>query len=795
MKGKRNIWAAFALHFFCGLALAGIIREHFSSQLWWLGILIWAIFTQAWLVDFWRPLMLWRSLGHARINLNLDAARASAPESSQQQELSPALLFWRRTQLPPFVFRLTYLVLPLTVVLAPPATAEIKDWGSRIQSALRPATLEVAIEPPAYALQTPIHQSLRRDSSVQIAVVSGSLIELRTLGGEGLEALRHKSGMAQDKPKQTATELEVSAESPAETATTPQPAKPSYKSTFSANGTWSGSTDLLAEKLGLERTLGHELTLNVKAATGHEFKVTLTISPSPLPHVSLALSGKTENPGQPGVDETNDPASQTLATSAPITQEQGEISFHVKVDSETPLTQVELMVRTESGYAFTMPVGEFTGTGRLDFEAPQVRLQTVGIPFAEKDFLYVKARAQTFVKDIVGFSTELKFPVKSPLEIRKELAAQLEKIREQLKQRPNPKDGFSDWKNKLNSALEATSQASVQLGRQSQPSRNIEQARQLAQSMDAATDKQVHPIDARIRDAIEALKRQQAQEEASSWFMKMGSFLDKLSASNLDDSKARSELNSAAQNLGSEAETMKEAIRKMVEGPKNGLKLEEKQIALELLERDQTPARTKEMAETIEGGQKEQATAQGRQTLEAANKNLGGILQLMAVARARLMKDARDKLTKADESLEDSRRSNDKSQQSKNAQQAQKDLDDTPQLGESFNEALANAQDGSKALRQAIQQDSAEGARRELDKTQRSIADALAALQEEEQSSRDERNQEEGRRFRSAMDAMNAQGQLDSGWRKKIFEEISRLREQGVPADAEIIRYLESRLR
>jgi hypothetical protein len=45
------------------------------------------------------------------------------------------------------------------------------------------------------------------------------------------------------------------------------------------------------------------------------------------------------------------------------------------------------------------------------------------------------------------------------------------------------------------------------------------------------------------------------------------------------------------------------------------------------------------------------------------------------------------------------------------------------------------------------------------------------------------------------MDAMNAQGQLDSGWRKKIFEEISRLREQGVPADAEIIRYLESRLR
>ena len=101
MKGKRNIWTAFALHFFSGLALAGIIQEHFSSQLWWLGILIWAIFVQAWLVDFWRPLMLWRSLGNARINLNLDAARAQDLKSNQEQEMSPALLFWKRTRLPP----------------------------------------------------------------------------------------------------------------------------------------------------------------------------------------------------------------------------------------------------------------------------------------------------------------------------------------------------------------------------------------------------------------------------------------------------------------------------------------------------------------------------------------------------------------------------------------------------------------------------------------------------------------------------------------------------------------------
>lgn len=779
------------LHFCAGLALAGIIHEHFSSALWWLGILIWAIFTQAWLVDFWRPLELWRSLGRSRINLNL-AAGQNPGATATRESVPPAVLFWQRTQLAPFVLRLSYLVLPVTLILAPPAVAELKDWGGRIQAALRPATLEIAIEPPAYALQTPIRQSLHRDSSITIAVVSGSLIDLRTLGGQGLKALRSPSGFPELQNLGT-TELEVAASVAG--APQAQTTQPIYKTTFTSLGTWSGSTDLLAEKLNLERTAGYELALTIKAQTGHEFKVTLAVSPSPLPLVSLALSGKSEKQKTSDGSESTSTANLSLATNEPITQEQGELSFHVKVDSETPLTQVELMVRTESGYAFTMPVGEFTGTGRLGFDAPQVRLQTVGIPFAEKDFLYVKARAQTFVKDIVGFSAELKFPVKSPREIRKDLTTQLEKIREQLKQRPNPSQGFSRWRNELQNALDTAGQTSAQLGRQSQSSRNIEQAKQLTQSMEEASDKQVHPIDARIRDAIEALKRQQAQEETSSWFMKMGSYLEKLGGSNLEDSKVRNELTSAAQNLSSEAQTMKDAIRKMIEGPKNGLKLEEKQIALELLERDQTPARTNNVASTVEGGQKEQATLQGRQTLEAATKNLGGILQLMAVARARLMKEARDKLTAADESLEDSRRSKDKAQQGKNAEQAQKNLDGTPQLGESFNEPLSNAQEGSKALRQELRKDSSEGAQRELDKTQRSIADALAALQEEEQSSRDERNQEEGRRFRSAMDAMNAQGQLDSGWRKKIFEEISRLREQGVAADAEIIRYLESRLR
>jgi hypothetical protein len=45
------------------------------------------------------------------------------------------------------------------------------------------------------------------------------------------------------------------------------------------------------------------------------------------------------------------------------------------------------------------------------------------------------------------------------------------------------------------------------------------------------------------------------------------------------------------------------------------------------------------------------------------------------------------------------------------------------------------------------------------------------------------------------MDILAVQGTLDASWRKKILEEISKLKSQGETAESPMIRYLESRLR
>jgi hypothetical protein len=443
-----------------------------------------------------------------------------------------------------------------------------------------------------------------------------------------------------------------------------------------------------------------------------------------------------------------------------------------------------------------MPVGEFAGTDRLQFSADSVRLQTLGIPFAAKDVLYVRARAQTFVKGLDGYSTELKFPVKSPIETRKELREQLEKIREALKEKPQGEgQQFQSWKSDLSQKLSQSTQTAALLGRQSTPARALNQARDLAARMTEPSDKQIHAIDARVRDALEALKRQDAQERAGSWFMKMRSFLEKLERSDLGATDKREAFAKDGAGLRDEALEMKTALQQMIDSPRGGLSLDEKQAALAALESDETPERVTEMNASIDAAARDQALSQGRQALDEATEKLGSILQLMANARARMTKDARERLGRADEQLEGARQSTEKAKQQSMAGAAQRALDGTPQLGESFNEALAQAQEGSRGVQSALSNNKDEEVKSELDRTQRAIAEALSALQEEEQSERNDRNQEEGRRYRSAMDAMNAQGQLDAGWRRKIFEEISRLRESGVPADADIIRYLESRLR
>jgi hypothetical protein len=787
-------------HVVCGLACALLTFRYMAPSLWWLGFVFWQALALGWREELLRPWRLYHRLGPSRLNINLSLVRSSAHHQPLGSTWPMRVWLWEQLHWPPFVFRAVVMGLVAVLIMGPHAIAESQLWGGRFQKALTPQTLRVTLEPPTHTKASASTLTLRQGSRQHEAVVSGTLLDLSLHGGEGWRAL-----VAANDPNSlpytsntrgdAGGTLVVRQTGAMDGAPLPTP----VTLPLDALGSWSGSTDRLAELVGLQPGVAFDVALDITTTEGRTFGLDLRIDPSPVPVVALALAAAAASDPSlldPTAERDNSASEPSLAEQAPLTLEQGELLFAARAQSETPLTQVELQVRTESGYRFTMPIGEFAGTDRLTFSSDNVRLQTIGIPFAAKDVLYVRARAQTFVKGLEGFSAELKFPVISPQETRRALREQLEAIRESLKQRPKADSAFRQWKSDLNEGLQQASQSANQLGRQSAPARALGQARDLAQRMTQASESQVHAIDARVRDALEALKRQEAQEQTSSWFMKMKNFLDRLDQADLSQADVRKSLSSDGQALRDEAAQMKDALRDMIDSPKGGLKLDEKQMALQALQRDQTPESMASVNGAIEAGSKGDAAAEGRQALEDATQNLGSILQLLASARARNMREARERLERADEQLEGARQSDDRAQQQKASSGAERDLEGTPQLGEAFNEALAEAQDGAKGLSRAVREgQGSEEVRAGLDRTQRAIANALAALQDEEQSERDERGQEEGRRYRSAMDAMNAQGQLDSGWRKKIFEEISRLREQGVPADSELIRYLESRLR
>ena len=170
-------------------------------------------------------------------------------------------------------------------------------------------------------------------------------------------------------------------------------------------------------------------------------------------------------------------------------------------------------------------------------------------------------------------------------------------------------------------------------------------------------------------------------------------------------------------------------------------------------------------------------------------------MQMMQAARQRAMRQAREKLTEADGELQSAR---ERGQRGEDAQgplgEAGKRLQETPRLSREFNEAVNDARQQQRDAARETKKEPGKSAGH-VDKAQDAIVKALAALQEEEQAEEQQKREQDGRMSRSAMDAFSAQGQLDVGWRRRILEEIARLKAAGETADSSVIRYLESRLR
>lgn len=752
-----------------GLLACGLIRGHIHADFWWMGLVLVILVANFYRYQISRPLALWREIGAARICLNREA------QSSNERKLG-------RFTWPPFLLRPLVALVLLVVVFGQGLVQEGFFWVNVLAESVRPARLSVHVEPPSFASARAQAVSARPGEVVRLNLLSGSFMQMTLSGGRGFSAVSEVIFPEAQFFRSTSTRgpamLEASSLS-RENAFSPETFssadQKAWLSPFSENRMWSGSTELITSALDLDAQAVQRLVIVVRTPSSGPFFIDATVEPVPRPEVSL---------------EKRDPPPDQRSPSQTI---EGALFFAAQVQSQVPLTTIELAVRTESGYSFNLPVGEFTGSERLDFISESVQLLTAGIPFGEADVLYVQARAHTVIPGLTGESQEFRFSVKSPRESREKLIEQLEAALDTLS---DVQSGGVEMKQSLVNQLQEAQQTSRQLGNQSLASRQVREALRRAEALDPKNKQQRDEVESQIQDTLDALRRRNSRESASSWFLKTRNFLSRLAHVDVAaEPQALSHFSEKGAELSQEAQALKAQLEQLIESPQSGLTLDEKLLAMEMLENDETPVRMEGVTELIGRGERDEALEQGQETLTDATLNLGGLLQLISVARARVIREARDRLTKADAELENVRQSMEPGAQRSSARQAEKELRETPELGNQFNDALEEAQDSARQAGKALRRGNQGELVKSLDGAQRAIVRALAELQEEEQASREEQGDEDGRRYRSTMDAMNAQGQHDAGWRRRIFETISRLREQGVSADAAVIRYLESRLR
>ncbi len=619
---------------------------------------------------------------------------------------------------------------------------DIEVGFSDIATVLRPDSVVLRVEYPSYT-DTPALEIKLSGENQKVSANTGSFIQIFS-------------------PQKTKNKLlKLLIQSDAISAS-------SREFDFTSAGNWAASFSSIYTQMQWPETEDHAFTLKITTQNGKNFMVPIEIKAVPRPIVTL--------------DQVN-----ALSDDADI-QTVGKLNFSIGVQSQIPLNQVEFQVRTRSGYRFTKTLGEFANGQQSTFRAPSAPLNTAGIPFGPKDALYIKVLARTVVPEIFGESKEIEIEVKSREEIRQQIIKELETAQSEIK---NSKNNLDKQKAIAQSSLEKAFNAAVNLGRQSVTRRQIQAAKENVEKMKAPADANAKKAEIKIQAALDALKREQNQEQVSNLFAKLQSL--KASIPKVNESEI-SKLATDAQKLSAEAQGLKQKMLDAAKSNSTGLNLDEKQAIEKILKFDKTPEKIADTSEKLKSTDRSGAEIQANFAVEEASKNLGEVMRIMAAARARALKEARENLTKADGNLEQGR-SKEANQASENMNSAAQSLQNLPKLSKEFNEAGEEARENAKQAAKSAQSGKTDGMRKSANQSQESIVKALEALQDEEESDKQNQQEQDGQSYRSAMDAMAAQGQLDMGWRKKILDEISRLRATGESADSPLIQYLESRLR
>lgn len=469
----------------------------------------------------------------------------------------------------------------------------------------------------------------------------------------------------------------------------------------------------------------------------------------------------------------------------------GKMTFSVDVASLVPLTLVELSVRTESGYHFNKTLAEFANASEFIFKSDSADLVTLGIPFLSEDVLYIKAVAKTVLSEIVGESKELMFPVKTPTQIRQDIIKNLELAQKELKLM---KKVVAEEKEKAIIPLSTAAQLAGQISRSGVIRRNVIEAINFVENISFKKDQPYHAALAKIQSTIDILRRQQNINEASNFLARLQSLKNNVFLLQSKDTEIMSTV-SEAHNLKEMALTLNKQIMEMLDNQTYSLSKSEKQMVQKLLKNDRTAEKINETAKNLQQKKIPEAQQDIQSAADEGNNHLGFAMQIMQQARQRAIQEARIKLQNSDSSLEKSKLTTSKTETLTQILKAKEFLEKTPQLGGEFNEFLNNAKNATKNSLSFTQEGRSFDRMRSTQTAQESVEKAILSLQDEEESNKELQKEQDARAFRSSMDILAAQGALDSSWRKKILEEISKLKSQGDSSDSPMIRYLESRLR
>jgi len=542
-------------------------------------------------------------------------------------------------------------------------------------------------------------------------------------------------------------------------------------------GSWSSSVSslfsLFDEKTNNEDNNKKNLSRNIKIILTNKDKKyisTLILSPTSKPIVNIE-SANSENKD--------------------FKELQGKLNFEIDVKSTVPLTLVELSIRTHSGYHFEKSLAEFSNASEFNFKSDNAELVTLGIPFLQEDTLYVKAIAKTVLSGIFGESKELVFPIKTPIQVRAEIIRKLEEAKKLLIKMNKV---TSEQKSKIIPPLSNAAQLAGNLSQSGIVRRNIIESINSVEKISLKNDQNYNSSLGKIQTTINILKRQQNASESSNFLARLQNLKSKIQMLNSKE-KDYSEFSSESFELSEIASNLNKQLMNMTNNETYPLTINEKKTLQNILKNDNTSLKVKSTAQSLKQNNLIEAQQEIQNAFEEANNHLGFAMQIMQQVRQRAMQDAKIKLQKADSSLENSKYFPTKNEILNEISNAKDLLEKTPLLGGEFNESLNSAK---SATRKSFVFGADERAYERIASTQKAqeaIEKAILSLQDEEESDKELQKEQDARAFRSTMDILAAQSVLDSSWRKKILEEISRLKSQGESSDSPMIRYLESRLR